>query len=69
VESSVKLKVEGMTCGGCVASVENALGRVAGVRKVKVDLAAGTAVVEGAGLDAERLVAVVYDAGYDAAVA
>ena len=64
----ITLKVDGMTCGGCVNSVEKAVTRLPGVAEVKVDLKAGTARVRGTALDAERLVAVVYDAGYEARV-
>ena len=61
-----KLTIEGMTCGGCQVSVEKALTRVAGVAKVAVSLERKEAVVEGERLDRARLVAAVYDAGYDA---
>jgi copper chaperone CopZ len=61
-----KLAIEGMTCGGCRTSVENALGRVAGVARVTVSLERKEAVVEGEHLDRARLIAAVYDAGYDA---
>lgn len=67
--SEITLKIEGMSCGGCVGSVEKALERVGGVREITVDLKGGTAVVRGADLDPERLVAAVYDAGYDASIA
>ena len=40
------LQVEGMTCAGCVARVEDALNRVPGVSKVSVNLATEKAVVE-----------------------
>lgn len=40
---SVELKIEGMTCGGCVASVTRALQGVAGVAHVDVSLEAGQA--------------------------
>lgn len=63
------LKIEGMTCGGCVRSVEKALARVDGLTSATVDLAAGEAVVEAeAGVDPARFVAAVEDAGYDAAL-
>jgi copper ion binding protein len=38
--------VEGMTCQGCVSSVETKLGKIDGVEKYKVDLDKGEAVVE-----------------------
>ncbi|MDX8045858.1 copper chaperone CopZ [Gracilibacillus sp. S3-1-1] len=39
------LKVEGMTCGHCKASVEGALQELSGVKQAEVDLATGTVVV------------------------
>lgn len=60
------LKIEGMTCGGCVRAVENALGRVPGVSAVQVDLAAGSARVEAPGGEGPALVEAVEAAGYDA---
>jgi copper chaperone len=42
---STELKVEGMTCGGCVRSVEKKLSTVPGVASATVDLAAGKATV------------------------
>lgn len=41
-----KLSIEGMTCTHCVHSVEGALEDVGGVRSARVDLEAGTAVVD-----------------------
>jgi copper ion binding protein len=62
---TMKLGIEGMSCGGCVLSVEKALGRVSGVEKVTVSLEKKEAVVEGKGLDRGRLAAAVEDAGYE----
>lgn len=62
---AIKLGIDGMTCGGCVLSVEKALQRVPGVRKVTVSLDKKEAVVEGDGLDRARLEGAVTDAGYD----
>lgn len=59
------LKIEGMSCGGCVVSVTNALNRVGGVRKVEVSLEKKVAVVEGEGLNSEKLQAAVEGAGFD----
>ena len=55
-----KLHVEGMMCMHCKASVEKALGAVAGVSAVAVDLEAKSAVVtcEASVLDAELIAAV-----------
>ncbi len=48
-ETKVETKtysVEGMTCQGCVSSVERKLGKIDGVQKYEVDLEKGEAVVE-----------------------
>jgi copper chaperone len=44
--TSATIKVAGMTCGGCVKSIENALNEQAGVQKVAADLDAGTVAVD-----------------------
>ena len=38
--------VEGMTCQGCVSSIESKLGKIDGVEKYEVDLEKGETVVE-----------------------
>ncbi|MCW3480396.1 heavy-metal-associated domain-containing protein [Neisseriaceae bacterium JH1-16] len=63
--SQVELKVDGMTCGGCVASVKKALSAVSGVQAVEVDLASGRVEVEGEALDKQALDAAVEAAGFD----
>jgi len=48
-EKTVKKKtysVDGMTCQGCVSSVEKKLGKIDGVEKYEVSLEKGEAVVE-----------------------
>ena len=48
-ETKVETKtysVKGMTCQGCVSSVETKLGKINGVQKYEVDLEKGEAVVE-----------------------
>jgi len=57
--------VDGMTCGGCVASVESAVGRVSGVKKVRADLGKKEAVVEGEALDRARIAAAIEGAGFE----
>ncbi len=44
--ASATIKVDGMTCGGCVKSIENALNEQAGVQKVTADLDARTVAVD-----------------------
>ena len=63
--ATTHLKIEGMNCSHCSAAVTRALQGVAGVQRATVDLAAGTAVVEGA-VDTTRLVAAVAEEGYRA---
>jgi len=65
----VELKIEGMSCGHCSASVEEVLSEVDGVEAVSVDLDAGMATVEAdAQIAVAKLVASVERAGYDASV-
>ncbi len=63
---NLTLSVDGMSCGGCVNSVERALERVPGVTKARADLAKKQAVVEGTRLDFEKLAEALEDAGYHA---
>lgn len=60
------LKVSGMTCGGCVASVKKALADLAGGAPVKVDLATGQVEIADT-IDRQRAIAAIEDAGYDVA--
>jgi cation-transporting ATPase V/Cu+-exporting ATPase len=64
----VELDVSGMTCSSCAARVQRALSREPGVTEALVNYATGRATVEvhPQALDAERLVAAVQHAGYDA---
>ena len=67
---SVSLKVAGMTCMGCVASVTRVLQNVKGVGTVAVSLADARADVEfdPTVADREQLRAAVESAGFDAAL-
>lgn len=60
-----ELTIEGMTCGHCQKSVEDALAKVEGVSTVDVDLGAGLARVKGSA-DSAVLVAAVEEEGYAA---
>lgn len=62
---TVTLGVDGMTCGGCVVSVEKAVSRIRGVRAVRVSLEKKSVEIDGDGLDRAVLAAAIYDAGYD----
>ena len=63
---TIELKVSGMTCGSCVSHVSKALQNVPGVHNAVVDLASGSARVEGEHLDKAALVAAVEEEGYTA---
>jgi copper chaperone CopZ len=60
------LKVTGMTCGGCVSNVTQALKAMAGVGGVEVSLSAGEATVQydERRTSPEQLKAAVKSAGY-----
>ena len=63
------LNIDGMTCASCVARVEKALGRVAGVQAASVNLATEQAQVQAeAGTDPQQLLAAVQRAGYEASL-
>ncbi|MEZ5649617.1 MAG: heavy metal-associated domain-containing protein [Burkholderiaceae bacterium] len=65
---TIELDVQGMTCGGCVASVKRLLSAVPGVSKAEVSLEKHAAVVtyDESATRPEALVAAVEDGGYDA---
>ncbi len=62
---TITVGIDGMTCGGCVASVESALGRVPGVKKVRARLETKDAVVEGEHVDVAKVRAAVEGAGFE----
>jgi copper chaperone len=65
----IELKVEGMTCGGCVKSIQNALTGRKGVNNAVADLEAGTVAIEFDGKLIQRsaLEQAIVDAGFDVA--
>lgn len=64
--TEITLKVGGMSCQGCVASVKKLLEGESGVSSVAVDLGQAEAHVcfDPVATDASRLVAILNDAGY-----
>ncbi|MFA6043896.1 MAG: heavy metal-associated domain-containing protein [Phycisphaerales bacterium] len=63
------LKIEGMHCAGCAGSIERALGRVEGVKDVKVDREAGRAVIDHeARVSSELLSSLTNDFGFTARI-
>ncbi len=61
------IKIQGMTCGGCVASVTKALQQTPGVQNVQVTLSPGQAevVYDDAVANELALRSAVEDAGFD----
>jgi copper ion binding protein len=68
--ASLQLKITGMHCAHCVATVEQALQKVSGVYGASVDLEHGSAEVDYDDRRAkpDALLAAVTDAGYGAEV-
>ncbi len=62
------IKVDGMSCGGCVASVTKVLSELPGVAKAEVVLEPGQATVEFDAGQVSRatLCATIEDAGFEA---
>jgi copper chaperone len=65
--AELTIPVEGMTCGGCVGSIERALRSLDGVTQVAATLSPGqvTVTYEPARLESGDLVQAITDAGYD----
>jgi copper chaperone len=61
-----KLKVEGMTCGGCVRHVKQSLEAVPGVRHAEVSLEPGAATVQHESADVPAMIAALERDGYRA---
>ncbi|AOX99101.1 heavy-metal-associated domain-containing protein [Jeongeupia sp. USM3] len=63
----IEIRIDGMSCGGCVASVTRALQAVDGVKTVSVTLDPPQARVDfdAADTDAAEIERAVEDAGYD----
>ena len=66
----IELKVEGMTCGGCVNSVQNALNQRNGIRSATADLDSGIVTVEfdSAIIQQPVISEAITEAGFDVAI-
>ncbi|MBE0440701.1 MAG: heavy-metal-associated domain-containing protein [Psychrobacter sp.] len=64
------IKIDGMTCGGCVASVYNATADIDGLNDISIELIDNQATVtfDDSKTDAEAIVSAIDDAGFDATV-
>ncbi len=64
--SSIEYTVKGMTCGHCAAAVTEEVSKIAGVRDVTVEVAAGRMVVDAdATVTYELIRQAVEEAGYE----
>lgn len=59
----LRLRIDGMTCQGCVSAVTQAIGTAAPGQPVEVDLASGEILVRGTA-DANLVAAAIERAGY-----
>ena len=60
-----KIKIQGMTCQHCVMAVTKALGKLSGVKSLKVDLTKGEATFENTqNISRAAIRQAVEDAGY-----
>jgi len=66
---TARIDVQGMTCGGCVASVTRVVKALPGVANVEVSLDPGRATVtyDAARTDVKAIERAIEDAGYDVA--
>ena len=63
----LELDITSMTCASCARRVERAIGKVAGVQAVAVNLATESATVQGSATAVAAVVSAVETAGYGAA--
>ena len=64
------IKIDGLTCGGCVASVHNATADIEGLDDISIELADNQATVtfDDSKTSVETIAAAIEDAGFDATV-
>ncbi len=65
------IKIDGMTCGGCVASVHTATADIDGLENISIELIDNQATVtfDDSKTSAETIASAIDDAGFDASVA
>jgi copper chaperone len=61
---TISLKIDGMSCGHCVAHVRRALAAVEGVQVEQVDIGSASASWDPRCTDPERIAQAIEDAGY-----
>lgn len=64
---TITLNVKGMSCGHCVSAVEGSVGKLNGVKEVKVDLENGKVKVDynAATVSLDEIKETIDDQGYD----
>lgn len=60
----MKLAVSGITCGGCAAAIERAIGATLPGAKVEVDVMKGTVTTDAAAAQREQVKNAIEDAGF-----
>ena len=62
------IKIDGMTCGGCIASVYSATADIEGLDDISIELIDNQATVtfDDSKTDIEAIVSAIEDAGFDA---
>ena len=65
------IKIDGMTCGGCVASIYNATADIDGLDDISIELIDNQATVtfDDSKTNIDTIVSAIEDAGFDATVA
>ena len=65
------IKIDGMTCGGCVASMHNATADIDGLNDISIELADNQATVtfDDNVTSVEDIAAAIDDAGFDTTIA
>lgn len=68
-EGSCSISIEGMTCQSCVQTIEANIGKVSGVKEIKVNLEKGEAIVDLdrlCDLTPSRVAQLISDMGFEA---
>lgn len=66
---TLAIPITGMTCGGCVSSVRNALSRISGVIDTQVKIGTATVTYDSAMTDPDALRGAITKAGFALAAA
>ena len=65
-DQQIHLSLKGITCAGCVKSIEDALNTVPGVSWINVNFGSRSALIEGTAVTAKSLIEAIVAAGYGA---